>query len=299
MAGRTLTKEDFEKSGDPTKEDTSQVHSADAKVIIDGEGKETIEEPTEKEPTEKEEKVEPQPKPSDDFKPKHKTWEETEKARIELEKNWTKDRMALKERESELERYRKPPVDKPKTLDDTIREMTKKTLKEINSIQIEYGSDGKPTSESMLKRDEESGFLWAKLQSDIADIKFEERTRNQDKERGIITKTYEAAQKEGLKTDAELRILGYEFNKTNPSLSDEDRISAAIESTKGIVASLRDGFVASQEKDKKEKDDLKVLGRGSTRTATGKEKETKPSTMSQQLADMNESRRLKKDDLYH
>lgn len=284
MAGKVLTTEDFEKSGDPTKEDTSsQTISADQK--FDQDGKAIVEEPEKVETSKEEVKVEPLSKPSDEFKPKHKSWEETEKARMELERGFTEKSMKASELEKKLAQYERP-VEKPKTIDDQIRELTKKTLKEINSIPADAPN-----------RDEDAGFLWAKLTSDVDDIKYEARTRHQDTERQIITKTYERAQKEGIKTDAELRILGFEFSKADASLGSDDRINQAIESTKGILSQIREGFIKSQEQDKRDKDDLKVLGRGSTRKESKETKETKPTTMSQQLAELNEKRRMTKEDL--
>jgi hypothetical protein len=283
MAGKVLVEEDFNKSGDPTKEDTSSdTVSADQK--FDQDGKAIEEEPDEVE-TPKEEKVEPLPKPSDEFKPKHKTWEETEKARIELERGFTEKSMRLSERDKELEKYKKPPEKVP-TEDDRIAEITDEALKNISSLPADSAS-----------RDRDAAIIWGKAQRKISRLEIDEANKTAYTEREIVNKTYSAAQKEGIKKDAELRILGYEFSKTDPSVNVDDRINQAIESTKGILSSIRDGFVRDLERDKKEKEDLKVLGRGSTRKEGKEEKETKPTTMSSQLAELNEKRRMTKDDL--
>src|SRR3990170_2515322 len=139
--------------------------------------------------------------------------------------------------------------------------------------------------------------LWTRLQSDISDVKYEERRRTEDTERTTVKRIYDQATKEGLKTDEELDYFSYRYSKTDPSLSVEDRTTQAVESTKTGLGKLREGLVTKQELDKKDKDDLKVLGRGSSRTEKSEKKEDRPTTMSQQLAELNEKRKLKKDDI--
>ncbi len=284
MAGKILTDDDFNKGGDPTKEDTSS-QSIPADQKFDQDGKKIVEEPEKVETPEEEAKVEPLPKPSDEFKPKHKSWEETEKARLELERGFTEKSMRLSEREKELGRINKS-LEKPvPDEDDRIAEITDEALKNINAIPADS-----PT------RDRDAAIVWGEAQRKISRLEIDETNRQVSSEREIVTKTYERAQKEGIKTDAELRILGFEFSKADGSLGSDDRINSAIESTKSILSQIRDGFVKDQERDKKEKDDLKVLGRGSTRKDKPEEK-GKPTTMSQQLAELNEKRRMTKDDL--
>lgn len=290
MAGKVLTEDDFAKGGDPTKEDTSpkeELIPADQK--FDQDGKVIKEEPDKEEPPKEEvedkDKVEPLPKSSDEKKYKYDSMDEYDKAYKEAERKMHEATTRASMYEKELSQYKKPP-EKPVTIDDKIREMTKKTLKEISIIPSDAPN-----------RDEDAGFLWAKLQSDISDLKYEERTRHTETERQIVTRTYERAQKEGLKTDAELRILGYEFSKTDPSLNTDDRIERAVENTKQVLSQIREGFVRSQQRDKKEKDDLKVLGRGSTRVDDKESKPNKPVTMAQQLAELHEKRKMTRDDL--
>jgi hypothetical protein len=285
MAGKVLTEEDFNKGGDPTKEDTSSEKAIPADQIFDQDGKEVIEEPKKVETPKEEAKVEPLPKPSDEFKPKHKTWEETEKARLELERGFTEKSMKLSEREKELEKFKKPPEKPVATEDDRMAEITDEALAKIGALPAESTT-----------RDRDAAIIWGKAQRKISRLEIDESNRQVSSEREIVTKTYERAQKEGIKTDAELRILGYEFSKTDSSLNPDDRINQAVESTKGILSQIRDGFVRDLERDKKEKDDLKVLGRGSTRKEKTEEKE-EPTTMSQQLAQLNEKRKMTKDDL--
>jgi len=285
MAGKVLTEDDFNKGGDPTKEDTSsQTIPADQK--FDQDGKEIVEEPEKVETPKEEVKVEPLSKPSDEFKPKHKTWEETEKARLELERGFTEKSMKASELEKKVAKYERPPEKPVPTEDERIAEITDEALKNINALPADS-----PT------RDRDAAIVWGKAQRKISRLEIDESNRQVSSEREIVTKTYERAQKEGIKTDAELRILGFEFSKADGSLGSDDRINQAIESTKGILAQIRDGFVRDLERDKKEKDDLKVLGRGSTRKESKETKETKPSTMSQQLAELNEKRRMTREDL--
>ena len=302
MAGKILTAEDFDKSGDPTKEDTpSQIISADAKMIIGEDGKETIEEPEKEVSAEEKAKggEEPQPKPSD-FKPKHKSWEETERAREEAERKMHEATTKASTLERELGEYRKPPPPPVSTIDDQITEIAENAIKEINAIPIEYDTEGKPKPESLTKRDRDAAIIWAKSNRKISRIEIQETNREADSHKTVVSKLYKGATDGGLKSDDELEMVGVAFDRTDPKFDLDTRISQAVENTKTRISRLREGFVKGQELDKKEKDELKVLGRGSSRKG-GKEEErdTKPTTMSQQLADMNESRRLKKDDLYH
>lgn len=300
MAKKVLTKEDFEE--DKGKEDTSS-DDIPADQKFDEEGN-PIEEGPEKEaePSEKKEKKDDKesPKPSEDDKDgskfKHKTWEETEKARQTLEKDFHTKSTENAELKRKLAQYEKPP-EKPKTIDDRVAEITDDTLKQIKMLPLEYDSTGKPTQESATKRDRDAAILWNKMAREISRLEIDEREDRRETEQKIVKKTYKRATDEGIKTDAELRILGHEFSKTDPNLSTDERINGAIESTKEILSQIRDGFVEKQEKDKKEKDDLRVLGRHSSRQKGKEDKETKPTSMSQQLAELNESRRMKKEDL--
>ena len=276
---KVLKEEDFAEGKEP--EDTSKPSPKPDEVI---EAKEKPEPEKEPEPSDKGE-AEPLPKPSEDKKYKHSTWEETEKARIEAERRMHEATTKASELERRVSQYEKPP-EKVVTIDDKIREMTKDTLAKIKTLPADSPN-----------RDEEAGYLWAKLQSNLSDINYEERQKKVDTERKVVTRTYERATKEGIKTDAELGILGYEFSKTDLSLSTDDRISQAIDSTKNVLSQIREGLVEKQEQDKKEKDDLKVLGRGSSRPGKSDEVDKKPMSMSQQLAELNEKRRLKKDEL--
>ena len=305
MAGKVLTEEDFEKSGGPTKEDTSSKgipkdQMIDANQKFDQDGKPIIEEPEKKETPKKEEveeEVEPQSKPSD-FKPKHKTWEETEKARLELERGFTEKAMRLSETERELEKFKKPPVEhKEQTIDDQITEIMDAARAEIKTIPIEYGDDGKATPGSLANYDRQAWIIMGKANRKISRLEIQEANKQIENERGVVSKLYKKATEKGLKTDDELQLLGDEYQKTDSSLKVEDRIEKAVENTQSRLSRLREGFVENQERDKKEKEDLKVLGRGSTRKETKGTKEERPPTMSSQLAELNEKRRMTREDL--
>ena len=302
MAGKIVTKEDLE-GENPNRKDTSSEATPSDKSILsdqkfDQNGKEIVgEEPETEIPGKEEDGKEPLPKLSEDFKPKHKTWEETESARTTLERDFhTKsgENAELKRRLAALE---KPP-EKKVADEDEIARITDETLKEMDNLRYEYGSDGKPTSESIRKVDREKAIIWNRGQEKIADSVYEKRSRKATSEHDTTTKLYNLAQKEGLKSDAELRVLGAEYSRTDSSLSVDERTVSAVEATKGIISSLREGLVKDQKKDKEEKDALRVLGRGSNRgQETVDTKPKKPSTMADDLAELNKKRTMTKDDL--
>lgn len=276
MAGKVLTQEDFVE-GETKKEDTSVTPEPIEEVKVEKEPE------REEEPSKDEE--EPQPKPSEEKKYKHATWDETEKARVESERKMHERATYAAELERKLAKYEKPP-EKPFTVDDRIKDMTKDTLSKIRLLPPDDPD-----------RENQAGYLWAKLQGDITDIKYDERSRATDRERDVVKKTYDYATREGIKTDAELRILGYEFSKTDSGIPVEDRISIAVTNTKEVLGQIRSGFVEKQEKEKKEKEDLKVLGRGSSRQEKSETKKPENESMSQALSKLNEQRRMKKEDL--
>lgn len=291
MAGRVLTNEDFKEGKDP--QDTSKTPEPDEIIegdkIVKAVGDKVIVQSVEKE--EPEEKVEPseskkEPTQPSDFKPKHKTWEETERARLEAERKMHETTTRLSQTERELTQLREPPK-KAVTVDDRIKDITKTTMNQIRLVPAEDPD-----------RDDKVGYLWAKNASDIEDIKYEERERTKSSQQSVVSRTYKKATEEGLKSDAELRILGHEFSKTDPSLSVDDRISEAIGNTKNILSQVREGFVEKQERDKKEKEDLKVLGRGSSRQERSEKKEEEGSeTMAQAMVNLKKQRTMKKEDL--
>jgi len=304
MAGRVLTKEDFEGGDSKDKKDTSdavRIVPGDTKFDQDGN---IIEEPEGKE-TPPEEKIgdeESQPKPSnkkEDFKPKHKTWEETESARVILERDFTTKSMENAELRKKLATYEKPPEKKEPIIDDQIEEINNSALTELKSFQWEYGVDGKPTKESIEKYDKFYFKVDGKRQRQIARLEYDERDKKRSAENEVSNKLYKKSTEAGLKTDDELQLVGFEYSKTDSSLGIDERISEAVKNAQAMVGRFREGYKKNAELDKKEKDNLKVLGRGSSRSGkeTGGEKETKPSTMSQDLANIHEQRRLKTEDL--
>lgn len=278
MAGKVLTQEDFVE-GETKKEDTSVPPEPEEKVEV-----KAVEEPEHKEEPSKDE-GEPQPKPSDEKKYKYASMDDYDKAYKEAERKMHEKTTRAAELERKLAQYEKP-IEKPVTIDDRIKDMTKDTLSKIRLLPPDDPD-----------RENQAGYLWAKLQGDITDIKYDERTRSADREKDMVKKTYDYATREGIKTDAELRILGYEFSKTDSGIPVEDRISIAVTNTKEVLGQIRSGFVEKQEKEKKEKEDLKVLGRGSSRQEKSETKKPENESMSQALSKLNEQRRMKKEDL--
>ncbi len=281
MAGRVLTQEDFASGGGNTPQDTPpETPPVEEPTPGKDEGGPKVEEPPEDKGGE-----ESPPKPSDDFKPKHKTWEETEKARVEAEKKMHETTTAKSALEKRLAQFEKPPEKQPSPT-DPIADITDEALKEIYGLDLHS-----PT------KDRDAAIIWAKAQRKISRMEINDASKETKNEHEIVVKTYERATKEGIKTDAELKILGYEFSKADPNLSSDERIDAAINSTKGILSQIREGFEEKIEKDKREKDGLKVLGRGSSRPKVTDTKDSKPKSMSEQLAEINERRRVTRNDL--
>ena len=276
---KVLTKEDFAE-GDKPEEDTSSTPAQDEIVI----GKEKEEPEKKVEPSEDEK--EPQPKPSEEKKYKYASMDDFDKAYKEAERKMHEATTKAAELERKVSQYEKP-REAVVTIDDRIKEMTKDTLTKIRVLPTDS-----PT------REEDAGYLWAKLQSDISDVKYEERHKKEESERTVAKKLFGKATTEGLKSDDELEMVGFEFSRIDPGIPTEDRISQAVEITKGRLSRLRDGLVEKQKKDEKDKEDLKVLGRGSSRREKSEEEDKGPTSMSQQLAELNEKRRIKKDDLW-
>ncbi len=308
MAGTVLTQEDFNRGGDPKPDTSSQTFTSDQK--LDQDGKPIAEEPKEKEtPVDEGGGKEPLPKPSEEPKKfKYKSQEEAESAYGEAERKMHDATTRASTLQKELDQFRKPPEPKLPTLDLEIETIADEALKGINALPWDRNEEGNPIPSP--KRDRDAAIIWAKAQRRISKLEIDEVNKQNESERQIVVKTYERATKEGIgatserptpseraKSDAELRILGHEFSKTDPRLATDQRIDQAIENTKSLLSGIREGFEEKIEKDKKEKDDLKVLGRGSSRREVKKEDESKPVTMSQQLAQIAEQRRLGKDDL--
>ncbi len=281
---KVLKEEDFEEGKKP--EDTSPDKGIPADQKFDGDGKPIKEEPVkEPEPSEKG-KEESLPEPSEN-KFKYKSQEEAELAEKAAEKKMHEATTEASELKRKVAHYEKLPEKPAVTIDDKINEMTDQVLDKIRLIPADS-----PT------RDRDAGRMWTKLHADVDDLKYEHRRSTEETERKTIKKIYDQATKEGLKTDEELDYFSYRYSKTDPSFSIDERTSQAVEATKTGLGKLREGLVEKQEKDKREKDDLKVLGRGSSRTVKSEDKDKGPTTMSQQLAQLNEQRKLKKDDIF-
>jgi hypothetical protein len=284
MAGRVLTEEDFPKGGggDAPKDTPPENPPVDEGTPGKDEGGPVDDNP----PVDKGGEESP-PKPSDESKKfKYKSQEEAETAYKEAERKMHEATTAKAALEKKLAQFEKPP-EKQASPTDPIADITDEALKEIYALKADS-----PT------KDRDAAIIWAKAQRKISRMEINDASKETKSEHDIVVKTYERATKEGIKTDAELKILGYEYSKADSNLSTDERIDAAINSTKGILSQIREGFEAKAERDKKEKDDLKVLGRGSSRPKVDVDKkDSKPMTMSEQLAQINEGRKVKKESL--
>jgi hypothetical protein len=97
----------------------------------------------------------------------------------------------------------------------------------------------------------------------------------------------------------DLAEIAFQWDKATGDTPD-DRISNAVRNAKERLERLRGKFSDAIERDKKEKDSLRVLGGGSRNRPTegGKEKkDSKPSDMYSALEEVKNKRRVKKDDL--
>lgn len=273
---KVLTKEDFEEA-DKTKDTSAK--ETEEKVESKAEPEKKIES--------SENEEESLSKSSDQKTYKYASMDEYDKAYKEAEKKMHEATTEKAELRRKLDYFERPAIEKPVTIDDRVKEIRKDTMQKIKMLP----SDS-PT------RDDDAADFWGDYTRKVARIEYEENQRKADTERTMTSRIYETATKEGMKTNAELKILGNEFSKTDPSLALDDRIQRAIEGTRSVISELRDGFVQKQELDKRDKDDLKVLGRGSSRRekSEGKDKETL-GTLSDDLAKLNESRKLRNEDL--
>ncbi len=290
------------KDGAELKEDTSQENLVESEAKFDQDGNEVIGEPENKEVPSEDGRgngEEPQPKPSEK-KYKYKTQDEAERAYTEAERKMHEATTRASSLERELSQYKKPLEQPVATADDKIAEITKAAIKEIRALSAKFDSQGKETAESIDERETQSAIVWAKANRKIAKLEYEEAHNAEKSEQDIANRLYKKATSNGLSGNNELDLVGMEYGRSDPSMSAEDRISAAVEAAKNRISQLRDGFVKRQQLDKDEKNNLRVLGGGSRSRSTdgGKTKEeSKPSNMSDALADINEKRKVKKDDL--
>jgi len=296
MAGKVLTEEDFK----------------------GGTGNEPEETPTPTPtPEPKEEKVEPKEEPTPDVteggdeslpKPSDKTYkyanmEEFDKAYKEAERKMHGATSELADTKRKLAQYEKPPEAKIPTEDERIATLADEAMSAISALPLEYDFEGKPTAASISKRDRDSAIIWAKTQRKISRLEIEGASREAESQKSAVSRLYSHAKTEGINVEDEdeMAELAFQWDRASANQPTEDRVSQAVDSAKGRLTRLREGYVKKMEdaknKDKKEKDDLKVLGRGSTRKDKTGGDDEKPMTMSQQLASLNESRRLKTEDL--
>lgn len=276
---KVLTQEDF-KEGETAKEDTSKPEpEVDDKIVIQGRQEP---EPEQKEPPSREE---PQLKPSEEKKYKYANMEEFDHAYKEAERKMHEATTRAAEYEKKLAQLNPPKVE---TIEDRITKMTEDTLDRIRTIPSESAS-----------RDRDAGVLWAKLQREIARMELEEERKKQHEQDSLSRRLYDRAEREGFKSKTEMKWFGREFGETDPSLSVDDRISRAVESTKEALSDLRAGLVPKSESDRDAKDAMKVLGRGSSRStkSSDDEKQGKPKTLSDILSETYENRRMKREDL--
>jgi hypothetical protein len=165
-------------------------------------------------------------------------------------------------------------------------------------LPIQYDAEGKPTTESLTKRDRDSAIIWAKAQRTISRLEIDEREKETSNWRSTVSKLTKKAKDEGLASDDEMDMVAGAFDRLSDVGNLDDRISQAVEVTKSRLSRLREGFTRRQVQDKDEKDSLKVLGRGSSRKEGEKTSGSdKPATMTDALRQSKESRRVKREDL--
>lgn len=290
---KVLKKEDFQEEETVAEDTSTQEIPSDAMIGEDGQVVEQEPEAEKKEGGE-----EPQPKPSEKTEYKHKSIEEYDKAYKEAERKMHEATTRAANLEKELAQYRKPPEPKPPTIDDKITEITQEALKAISALPVQYDAEGKPTAESLAKRDLDSAIIWAKAQRTIARLEIDEREKETSNWRNTVTKLTKKAKDEGLTSDDEMDMVATAFDRLSDISNLEDRISQAVEVTKSRLSRLREGFTKRQMQDKDEKNSLKVLGRGSSRKEGEKTSGSdKPATMTDALRQLKENRRVKREDL--
>jgi len=292
MAGKILKKEDFKE--EDVVEDTSITQDIPSEAMIGEDGKIIEKEPEDKK---KEGDEEPQPKLSEEKQYKYKSIEDYDKAYKEAEKKMHEATTRAANLEKEVTQYRKPEPKLP-TIDDKIVEITDEAIKQISALPVAYDAEGKPTTESLTKRDRDSAIIWAKAQRTISRIEIDEREKETSNWRSTVSKLTKRAKDDGLSSDDEMDMVAGAFDRLSDVGNLSDRIDQAVELTKSRLSRLREGFTKRQVQDKDEKDSLKVLGRGSSRKE-GKEASgsDKPATMTDALSKSRENRRVKRDDL--
>jgi hypothetical protein len=289
---KVLKKEDFQEEETVAEDTSTQEIPSDA--MIGEDGKVVEQEP---EAEKKEGGEEPQPKPSEKKEYKYKSIEDYDKAYKEAERKMHEATTRAANLEKEVTQYRKPEPKTP-TIDDKIVEITDEAIKAIGALPIQYDAEGKPTTESLTKRDRDSAIIWAKAQRTISRLEIDEREKETSNWRSTVSKLTKKAKDEGLASDDEMDMVAVAFDRLSDIGSLEDRISQAVEVTKSRLSRLREGFTRRQVQDKDEKDSLKVLGRGSSRKEGDKTSGSdKPATMTDALRQSKESRRVKREDL--
>jgi hypothetical protein len=293
-----MGKEDLEKGKETPNEDTSELVSSETK--FDQDGNEIKEEPTKKEVLPKEDDKGSPPEPSDGKKYKYSSMDEYDKAYHEAERKMHEATTKASTLEKELERHRKPPEKVP-TEDEQIAEITDAALKDIRAIPVEYGSDGRPTKASAEDYDRKSAIIWGKANAKITRLEIEKDRKVSEEGKSLSRKLYDKAKSEGfnMADEDDLAEIAFQWDKATGDTPD-DRISNAVRNAKERLERLRGKFSDAIERDKKEKDSLRVLGGGSRNRPTegGKEKkDSKPSDMYSALEEVKNKRRVKKDDL--
>ena len=300
MAGKILTEDDF-KGGDTPKEDTPKEEfvSADQKFDQDGN---KIEGPKgDDAPKKKEDGEEPLPKPSNEKKYKYASMDEVERAYAEAERKMHEATTRASSYEKELAQYKKPPEKSEPTEDEKVAEIMDEANKQISALPIEYDSEGRETQQSYSKRNREYMLIMGKANRKISRLEIDAENKAKEQSQTTSKKLYNKAKDEGFNMDDEddLSEIAFQWERSSGDTID-DRISNAVTNAKSRLDRLRgkvkEKVIEDIERDKKEKDNLKVLGRGSSRKDDKQEMETKPVTMSQQLTELHEKRRITKDD---
>ncbi|MBU1307860.1 MAG: hypothetical protein KKF33_20340 [Alphaproteobacteria bacterium] len=238
-----------------------------------------------------------EPGEEEEFKPKHKSWNETERARLEAEKmgHTAKEEAARLKRE--LEEYKRTFREvkgdqKPQPQADTPR---KRILREANAKIARLNPDAPDYNEQVQD-------VWAEANEKIAEAKIKEQRGEELKATSGISMAENALKKAGLSLMVDDPVTGDQVDigidafwalATHPNMPKGVSQQEEIQWVLDQIKMYNDAVIKKHLEGQKAKPGNKPLGRGGEISKAEEEDET-PSTLKDEWEEVKQSRRIKR-----
>lgn len=190
---------------------------------------------------------------------KHKTWEETETARIEAVKKMTEatERASRYEKMVQNLTQQVKPTEQPESTAKRLAKEALASIKKLDPLDPNY--------------EEKAAIIWAEAQEKIADTKFGERSQQEADYQSATSAAETKAKEAGLTSPLAIEAFWMVAKNAPKGIPFEQQVEWSIDQVKQFIEEVKNEALSKNEDTVMEKKNLKVLTTGGKRPSLSKE----------------------------